>query len=263
MSEYNQEIEIRDLREEKWAWTEKSVIFSKHVSNAAFRLYMAISTYANNHTQKARPSLAALSEKLPLGRTTAFKAKRELEDLGLLTIEERPGRPHVYTLLKVPEEIKPPKNPKKKASPNANMFNELIEYFIENGKRLRGVPVQITAADKSMLGKALNKLNVSQNVFEQLMIYFLAAPRYKTLSPSIRVFLSSTVINGLMNDMKNRADFWKDLEHYAFQYRPNRPIEEERPIDQRETMYGVKSLADILGIKFTPEKPKEFANNRR
>jgi DNA-binding MarR family transcriptional regulator len=94
-------IEIRDLRQQHWLWMSKVVLFHKSMDGNTFKVYAGLSSYANNITQEAFPSIATLTKKLHLGRNTVLRGLGKLEKNGFIAVERKEGQHNVYILLSI------------------------------------------------------------------------------------------------------------------------------------------------------------------
>lgn len=97
-------IEVRDLREEEWVWTSKSFLFHKDVDEKMYKTYCGLAAYANNVSQEAYPSIATLSSRLHMGRSTIMRALGNLEALGFISVDRTLGEHNVYALLRVQDQ---------------------------------------------------------------------------------------------------------------------------------------------------------------
>ncbi len=95
---------------------------------------------------------------------------------------------------------------------------QLIEFFSDTALKARGFRPKISPKDARQLKNILETKIMKQTDFEKVILYFLADRSYKNLGPSIATIMSSTVLNSLINKMKNRVQFYKELEGYATQY---------------------------------------------
>ncbi len=75
---------------------------------------------------------------------------------------------------------------------------------------------------------------------------FLPTEVTKNLGPSIATIMSSTVINSLINKMRNRAQFYKELEVHAGHYFGNGP-----PAIVSGQMVDIASKLEALKKKLT------------
>ena len=113
-----------------------------------------------------------------------------------------------------------------------SIHSQLVGYCHDIAKQTRGISVIITKADAKNLKRAIDLKILDQSDFEKLILYFLGSTQFKNLSPSISTFLSSTVFNGLVDKMRNRATFWKELDSLSVRFR-NTPTEESKAMLQR------------------------------
>ncbi len=91
----------------------------------------------------------------------------------------------------------------------------------------RGIDPITTGKDGRNLKRVLD-LGVPEIKLEQAALYFLCNYSFQKFSPSISIFLSTGIINGLLNRMKNDADFWKDLNGYSERLKYPQPKPKER-----------------------------------
>ena len=94
-------IEVRDLREQDWLWTSTAILFHPDINGNTYKVYCGLSTYANNHTQKAFPSISTLSRRLHMSRSTVIRGLLSLEENGAIQTERKTGEHNIYFLLKV------------------------------------------------------------------------------------------------------------------------------------------------------------------
>lgn len=98
--------------------------------------------------------------------------------------------------------------PKKERS----LHSRLVEYFHNTAKQTRGISVAITKADGKNLKRVIDTNTLTEDDLEKLILYFLGSGHFRNLSPSISTFLSATVLNGLVDNMRNNPRFWKELD---------------------------------------------------
>jgi hypothetical protein len=91
-----------------------------------------------------------------------------------------------------------------------------IEYFYNTAQKARGIKLIINGKDGKNLKRVLELNILTENELQQLALYFLASPYYKKFSPSIATFLSAGILNGLINDLRNKEDFWKELNNFSY-----------------------------------------------
>ena len=89
-----------------------------------------------------------------------------------------------------------------------------IKFFDENCRKTRGVKPVITGKDGRNLKRVLDLKMVSEPELEQIALYFLSDRYYKKFAPSISTFLSAGILNGLVDSLKNRPTFWKEMDDY-------------------------------------------------
>lgn len=113
-----------------------------------------------------------------------------------------------------------------------SIHSKLVGYFHDMAKQTRGVSVIITKADAHNLKRAIDLKLLDQTDFEKLILFFLGSMNFKSLSPSISTFLSSTVFNGLIDKMRNGPNFWKELDSLSQRFH-HTPTQESREMLQR------------------------------
>ena len=250
MSNTNPKIEIRDLREGDWLWTNKAVLFSPYISASDFKVYSGLASYAGNHDQKSWPSLNTLATKLNVGKSTVIRSLKVLEACKLIQVDRRDGTSNLYSLLQC-EQVEAPSTPTKAQSAH----HRLIKFFHETTQRTRGITPIWNPRDTAHLKRVLNMAILNEDQLEQLMLYFLAAPQFKKFTPSMATFFSAGIFNGLQNTMKNDPNFWKDMDSF---YNRLRPKEEPRatgevgvPMQSMSEM--VRQLTERLSVERTKE----------
>jgi DNA-binding transcriptional ArsR family regulator len=95
---------------------------------------------------------------------------------------------------------------------------QFIDFFFDSCRKVRKVKPIITGKDGKNLKRVLDLNIVSEQELEQIALYFLSDRYYRKFAPSISTFLSSGIINGLVDSLKNRETFWKELEGYLEKY---------------------------------------------
>ncbi len=113
-----------------------------------------------------------------------------------------------------------------------SLHSKLVEYFHNTARQTRGLRIVITKADAKNLKRVIDLNILSESDFEKLILYFLGSIQFRNLSPSISTFLSSTVINGLVDKMTNGSGFWKDLDSLSQRFH-HAPTEESREMLKR------------------------------
>ncbi len=132
--------------------------------------------------------------------------------------------------------------PKKEKSLHA----KLVAYFFNTAQQTRGIPVTITKADARNLKRVIDLQTLSEDDFEKLMLFFLGGSRFRGFSPSMSTFLSATVINGLVDSMRNGPKFWKELDDLTQRYKYVGTKENRAMVDRIEALkkqYSEKLLA--------------------
>ena len=102
MEDHKKKIEVRDLRNGDWYWSNKLVLDHPYLTNSAKLVYHSLAYFANNKTQRAYPSIATIMELASLrSRTTIIKSIKQLEKFCLIRAEKIKGKVTQYTLLKL------------------------------------------------------------------------------------------------------------------------------------------------------------------
>lgn len=203
-------IEVRDLRDGDWVWAHKAVLFSE-ISDSAYRVYCALGAYAGNTDQQSWPSFVTIAAKIHSSKSTVMRAMKLLEAVNLVRVDRRDGTSNLYTLLPVTE-VKMTA-PSKARSPH----HRLVRFFEETAMKTRGVKVVWSPREFAHLKRVLSYGVLTEDQIEQLMLYFLASPRFRKFSPAMSTFFSAGIFNGLMNDLMNGETFWKELDRYSMQ----------------------------------------------
>jgi len=108
----NAKIDIRDLRDGKFLWLDKSALklVSAKAGSRGVTVYSWLCYYANAKGQDCFPSMNTLARQCGVsGRTIARTIKR-LEEIGVIAIVHDNGRCNIYRLLDVPGFVETPDN---------------------------------------------------------------------------------------------------------------------------------------------------------
>jgi DNA-binding MarR family transcriptional regulator len=84
---------------------------------------------------------------------------------------------------------------------------KFIDFYYDMAKRIRGIKLKITKADAGNIKRELKEIN--KDDLEKMAVYFLA--RMTKFSPGISTFLSAGIQNALRDKMRNKEDFWKEI----------------------------------------------------
>lgn len=207
----NPKIEVRDLRAGEWLWTHKAVLFSPHISASEFKVYCGLAAYAGNSDQQSWPSMITLGTKLNMSKSTVVRSLKILEATGLIRTERREGTSNLYSLLKC-EDVQAPAAPKKAQSAH----HHAIDTFHKASMHFRGMKPRYAPKDLAALRRVLKEGVLTEDQFDQLIIFYMADPVIKRkFGPSLSTFLSAGIFNGLMNRMLNGETFYKDLDRHA------------------------------------------------
>lgn len=113
------------------------------------------------------------------------------------------------------------------AQKEPSAHSEFIKFFHDNCFKIRGVKPVITGADCRNLKRVLDLGIVKQNELEQIAVYFLSDRYYKKFAPSISTFLSAGILNGLVDSLKNRETFWKELDGYMVKFTERQAVKSD------------------------------------
>lgn len=111
---------------------------------------------------------------------------------------------------------------------------QFVTFFYETTMKVRGVKPVITGADGKNLKRVLDMKILTTIELQQAATFFLVDPQYRKFSPTISTFLSSGILTGIANTMKNRgSDFWKLISDWQTSVQP---IESEDGVKSPESM---------------------------
>lgn len=141
---------------------------------------------------------------------------------------------------------------------------ELIEFFHDMTLKARGFKPRIGPKDAKQLKNILELGILDREEIEKLMLYFLADKGYRNLGPSLATMFSSTVLNSLVNKLKNRNEFYKELEGHASKHlAPVRDKRQRSLNTRREVDIGAKVEALRKKLSMTNNKNNERRNEER
>jgi len=123
---------------------------------------------------------------------------------------------------------------------------KLIEFFSNTTLKTRGFRPRISPKDAKQLKNILDANIMQQTQIEKMILYFLADKSYKNLGPSIATIMSSTVLNSLINKMRNREQFYKELDEYVTRY-----FSSSIQIIQKEQTVDIASQLEALKLKLS------------
>lgn len=210
----NTKIQVRDLRNGDWLWTNKKILFSQYLSASDFKVYCGLASYAGNKDQRSWPSMITLATNLNMSKSTILRSLKVLEACKLVRVDRRDGTSNLYSLLEV-DEIQAPGEIAEKKTKSQSPHHRLIAFFHDYTQKSRGIKPLWSAREAARLKQILAMEILSEHQIQQLMIYFLAAPSFKKFNPSISVLFSAGIFNGLQNAMQNDPNFWKNLDTYS------------------------------------------------
>lgn len=110
---------------------------------------------------------------------------------------------------------------------------KFISFFFDAAQKVRKVKIIITGKDCKNLKRVLDLKIISEQELEQMAIYFLADWRFKKFAPSISTFLSAGIINGLIDNLSNRKEFWQELDGYLSLYNFRKQVENNDDLIKR------------------------------
>jgi len=89
------------LRRVRWLWMDNDLVdrYGEAIGVNGLGMYAALARYANQTTGQCWPSLQRLSQQLDCTRRSARRYLYKLVEVGLITVEERPGLPWLITLV--------------------------------------------------------------------------------------------------------------------------------------------------------------------
>lgn len=242
MSTENTKIEIRDARSGDWVWAHKNILFSPFISDSAYRVYCGLASFAGNKDQRSWPSLITLASRLHMGKSTVIRAIKLLSTCGLVSIEKRSGISNTYTLLDC-KEIELPKAPTRAQSTH----HQLIDFFHKASIRFRNVKPEWNGKETAHLKRVIKEGTLSVEQIEQLMVYFLASPRFKKFAPTMSTFFSAGIFVGLKNAMQNDSTFWKDIDRFSSMMFDQPKQRAHIPMSRMDQL--TKMLAEKMSIK--------------
>ncbi|MDD5736665.1 MAG: helix-turn-helix domain-containing protein [Candidatus Omnitrophica bacterium] len=99
----NEKIDIRDLRDGKFLWIDKAALrlISENAGTMGVAVYSWLCYYANFKAQDCFPSITTLAWHCGVSRRTIMRAIKQLEQLKVISIERKKGKPNIYKLLNV------------------------------------------------------------------------------------------------------------------------------------------------------------------
>ena len=100
----SEKIDIRDLRDGKFLWIDKSALrlISESAGTMGVAVYSWLCYYANYKAQDCFPSITTLAWHCGVSRRTIMRAIKHLEQLKAISIERKKGKPNIYKLLNMP-----------------------------------------------------------------------------------------------------------------------------------------------------------------
>jgi DNA-binding MarR family transcriptional regulator len=135
----NEKTEIRHIRNGNWFWINKKVLqlFSRSLKASGIAVYNALASFANSRNQVCFPTQKAIADLIGISKRTVIRRIRQLQGLGLLSVEKKRGR-CLYRLLrpKVPKETQGcDKKDTRKVTPgntNKNYITRINNNNIDN-----------------------------------------------------------------------------------------------------------------------------------
>jgi predicted transcriptional regulator len=154
---------------------------------------------------------------------------------------------------------KPEKEDNKSTKRKKSQHKQFLEWWNDIVPKTRGIKPIYTLADMRNLKRILDLKIISPIQLQQLALYFLASYNYKDFSPSIRTFLSSGILNGLMDKMRNNPNFWKEIDNLTTRYLTNVTITNQ----EKNTRDILEALAKINAQLFKDPFNSKTSNSRR
>lgn len=134
---------------------------------------------------------------------------------------------------------------------------DFVKWWDDMTMKVRGEKVKWSIVDfrnlKIMLATG------DREKLEQLALYFLADAKFKDYSPTLRVFLSSGVMDALKNE-QNKDGFWHRVDQYANRYMPAIKAAMRLETSIPGVRADFKALTNNLAAKFA--MPKEKTNEK-
>jgi len=90
----NEKNEIRHIRNGDWFWINKKVLqlYSRSLKTSGIAVYNVLASYVNSKNQSCFPTQKAIAKLIGMSRRTVIRRIRQLQELGLLSVEKRRGR---------------------------------------------------------------------------------------------------------------------------------------------------------------------------
>lgn len=242
MSDRETTIIVRDKRSGGWSWYDHKVLFCPYFNGNDFKVYCGLAAHADNQTQQSYPSIATLSARLNLAKSTVMRSLKVLIDCGAIQREKLVGGNNTYVLLDF-DELKKPERTKAKSE-----HHQFIEFFYDTAKKTRNVTVKFSKGDTKRLKDVLASSLMTDSQMEQIALYFLADPSYRKFTPSISVLFSNGILTALMNTMENDGgEFWKRLGRYT-EYLSGTGHEIERRAQPTHIKEALRQLAEKFNL---------------
>jgi hypothetical protein len=136
----------------------------------------------------------------------------------------------------------------KKQEKEKTIHRQLVEFWSNTALKTHGIRPTISGKDAKNLQVILKAGFISQTNMEQIMLYFLASPSYRNVSPTISSMLHPTFLNSLRSKAVNRAQFHKELDQYVDRYLRNEPqeVRQQYYADNDDEAKAPVSFADLI-----------------
>jgi len=171
-----------------------------------------------------------------------------VNQLSKLTKSGKRSQPKVVKLLNLQYKGKQRETKPLIADKGLSAHTQFIRFFHDTSNKTRGVKPIVTGKDARNLKRVLDMKLLTESEMEQLALYYLANRYYKKFPPAISTFLSAGILNGLINDLKNKEEFWKEVDGYTTQY-----------MQGRETTFKINDDPRRLSEKLAELKAKLMA----
>lgn len=174
------------------------------------------------------------------------KVVNEINRLTALTKSGKPRLPISVNRVNPQKKEKPRETKNTCASRQEALFirsehQQFMDFFYETCQKTRSFKPIIKAADGANLKRVLDSKILSFTELQQLTLYFLAHSYYKKFAPAISTFLSSGILNGLLNASRNKPEFWKELDGYTQTYLKTPAVKESDFSDRLAKLAEMKN----------------------
>jgi biotin operon repressor len=225
----NEKNEIRHIKNGDWFWINKKVLqlFSRSLKSSGLAVYNVLASFANFKNQTCFPSQRVIADLIGMSKRTVIRRIKELQELGLLSVEKERGR-CLYRLLK-------PKVTKETQGGDKKDTTEVTPGNTNNNKLTRNINNIVNE----------NKKILNPNSFR----------RFK---PKCREELLALDIAGELNDFKSLPVYLSYAKKYPESFL-RKLLGEVKEIPQSKIKKGRAALFNYLIKKYA----KSTSNNNR